>query len=64
MEKNEKIDKFLKEYGELVKKHGVDFAPWPQLIPDHDGCFKITVQNIPIDLSERAKEIEKGFIVK
>jgi hypothetical protein len=39
---------FLNGYGELVKKHGIDFASYPVFVPDGQGGFKIIVQNTPV----------------
>lgn len=59
MKQNEKIEKFLKEYGELVKKYNVDFAPYPLFVPSERGEFKVVCQNTPVDLDEINK---KDFI--
>ena len=59
MEKNNKIKKFIEAYGELVKKHGVDFAQYPMWIPDEKGGFRLIIQNTPVDLDEAKKG---GFI--
>lgn len=62
--KESKINDFLSEYGELVKKHGIDFASYPVFVPDENGAFKIICQTTPIDLSEIKKANNKdGFIV-
>lgn len=50
-ERKEKGEAFLKEYGELVGKHQVDFATYPVFVPDGQGGFKIVVQSTPIDIS-------------
>lgn len=44
----EELQSFVKEYGELVKKHQVDFASYPVFVPDGNGGFKVIVQNTPI----------------
>jgi len=49
----ERSESFIKEYGELVKKHQVDFASYPMFVPDGQGGFKISVQTTPIDLKNR-----------
>ena len=54
-----KIQEFLKEYGELTKKYNVDFAAFPVYMPNEKGTFDLTIQTQPIDLSERKKK--KGF---
>ena len=61
-ERKEKGTAFMKEYGELVAKHQIDFATYPVFIPDGQGGFKIVVQSTPIDISEQAKK--SPFIAK
>jgi len=51
--RQEAIKDFVKEYGELVAKHGVDFACYPVYIPDGSGGFKVTVQNTPVDIKNQ-----------
>lgn len=63
MENNKKIEKFVEEYGNLVKKHGVDFATFPQFIPDGTGGFKIICQTVPVDM-EQQKKAKEDFIAK
>lgn len=55
-ERKEKGEAFLKEYGELVAKHQIDFATYPMFIPDGQGGFKIVVQSTPIDISQQPKK--------
>lgn len=55
-ERREKGEVFLKEYGELVEKHQVDFATYPVFIPDGQGGFKIVVQSTPVDISNQPKK--------
>ena len=47
---DERAKEFIKEYGELVKKHNIDFATFPQWVPDGQGGFRTIVQNQPIDM--------------
>ncbi len=47
-ETKKEIDAFMTEYGELVKKHQVDFASYPMWIPDGQGGFKCIVQSTPV----------------
>lgn len=61
--RQEKATAFLKDYGELVEKHKMDFATYPVFIPDGQGGFKIVVQNTPVDLPE-PKPTESPFIAK
>ena len=56
-ERKEKGTAFMKEYGELVEKHQVDFATYPVFIPDGQGGFKIVVQSTPIDLSKKPEPL-------
>lgn len=43
---------FVKEYGELVQKHGIDFATYPVCtpIPNSPGYFGLVMQNTPVDV--------------
>lgn len=54
-EDKEKAEAFLKEYGELVVKHNMDFANYPVYIPDGQGGFRTVVQSTPVDMSKMAK---------
>lgn len=54
-EVNTRIKAFVDEYGELVKKHDVDFATYPVFVPDGQGGFKIVCQTTPVDMSNRPK---------
>lgn len=56
-ERAEKGTAFMKEYGELVEKHQVDFATYPVFIPDGQGGFKIVVQSTPIDISKKPEPL-------
>lgn len=51
-EQTKKVQAFLDDYSELVKKHQLDFANYPMFIPDGQGGFKVIVQSTPIDISE------------
>jgi len=51
-ELNERFNGFIKEYGDLVMKHKVDFASYPMFVPDGQGGFKIVCQNTPVDISQ------------
>ncbi len=50
------IQKFLEEYGELVKKYSVDFISLPVFVPSEQGEFKIIIQTSPVDLQELKKQ--------
>ena len=60
---NTKISDFLKEYGELVAKHKVDFVNFPMFVPGENGEFKIMIKTEPVDL-ELMEKAKKGFISK
>lgn len=51
-----RVDAFVKEYGELVEKHNVDFANYPAYIPDGNGGFRVIVQTVPVDVSKQPKK--------
>lgn len=50
-EQKARIDLFLKEYGELVEKHHVDFINFPQYLPDGSGGWKLMLQTTPMDIT-------------
>lgn len=67
MNKEEKIKKFMAEYGALVEKYQVDFANFPVFMPREDGkgAFDIRIQTVPVDLEELKKhQLDKSFISK
>ncbi len=49
----ERINTFVKEYGELVALHKIDFATYPVYVPDGNGGFKVVVQNTPVDITNQ-----------
>lgn len=51
-EQNDRVNGFIKDYGELVKKYKVDFASYPMFVPDGQGAFKILCQSTPVDISK------------
>jgi len=53
---NERVNVFLKEYGELVSKHGIDFACYPTYVPDGKGGFQTIVQNTPVDIKNQPRK--------
>jgi hypothetical protein len=61
-----RIKAFLKEYGDLVQKHDIDFANYPVFAPDGKGAFTIIVQSTPIDRREMAVKspMSEEFISK
>lgn len=50
-EQKKRGEDFMKEYGELVKKHNYDFAAYPVFVPDGQQGFKVVIQQTPIDIS-------------
>lgn len=53
---DDRAKEFVKEYGELVKKHQIDFASYPSFIPDGQGGFRVVVQNTPVDITNQPKK--------
>lgn len=53
----ERAEAFLKEYGELVKKHQIDLATFPQYVqhPDGKGTFLTVVTPTTVDLKYQAQ---------
>ncbi len=56
------IDAFLKEYGELVAKHKVDFVTYPLWQPDSKGGWMMTIQNQAV--STKDQPIKSPFVAK
>jgi shikimate 5-dehydrogenase len=57
----ERAATFIKEYGELVKKHEVDFSAYPQLVPK-DGVFVTVINTTTVDMKN--KPVPSGFVEK
>lgn len=57
---------FVKEYGELVQKHQVDFIQYPMFVPKKDdekrSVFEVVLQNQPIDLKQVA--VKSPFVTQ
>jgi hypothetical protein len=53
---------FIKEYGELVQKHQIDFATYPQWVPDGQGGFKTIIQNQAMDVTPKEESIPTPFV--
>ena len=53
---------FIKEYGELVKKHKMDFVNYPAFVPDGiaDGGFKLIIQSGPVDVQDQP--VQSSFV--
>lgn len=55
-ELNERVNAFMKAYGELVTTHGIDFASYPVFIPNGRGGFDIVIQNTPVDVKNHPQK--------
>lgn len=64
-EHEEKINSFLKEYGELVQKHQIDFASYPQYVPSsaNPGEWGVKIVTVPISVQQPVLS-PKEFISK
>jgi hypothetical protein len=51
----ERATAFMADYGEIVKKHGMDFASYPVYVPDGAGAFKVIIQTTPVDITASPK---------
>lgn len=60
MPSQEEQEAFIKEYGELVAKHHIDFAAFPMFIPDGAGSFKIAIQTQAV--STKDQPVKSPFI--
>lgn len=49
----QRIADFMKEYGELVAKHQVDFVNYPMFQPNEKGKWEIVIQTQPISTKDR-----------
>lgn len=47
-----RADAFIKDYGDLVAKHNIDFAHYPVYMPDGAGGFRTVLQTAPVDISK------------
>lgn len=52
----EKQEAFIKEYGDLVTKHNMDFAYYPAYVPLPDGGFKTIIQTTPIAVNPESHD--------
>lgn len=55
-EAKERVDAFIVDYKSLIEKHEVDFAAFPQYIPDGVGGFRTIVQTVPVDTRNQPKK--------
>ena len=60
-EDTKKAAEFLKEYGELVKKHGIDIIAYPTYVPDKEGGWKLIINTQPVPSKEEG--IKSPFVV-
>lgn len=51
----ERAKDFVAEYGDLVKKHNIDFATYPMFVPDGQNGFKVMIQNTPVDTTPKGE---------
>jgi len=56
-----RVDAFLSEYSELVKKHDIDFINYPMFQPDGQGNWKIVINTQPVDT--RSQPRKSPFVV-
>lgn len=52
-EEKKSIELFVKEYGELVQKHQVDFVHLPVFVPVQGGDWIVRLQHQAISLKNR-----------
>lgn len=55
-EAKERIEAFIKDYGELVEKHKVDFVMFPMFVPDGNNGFRVVIQQQPVDTEQMAQK--------
>lgn len=46
----EKAKEFTDKYKALTTEYGVDFASIPAYIPDGEGCFKLIIHSMLVEL--------------
>jgi len=51
-------EEFVKEYGELAKKHNMDFANYPIYVPNEDGSFKTMIQTVTVEMAIKSNFME------
>lgn len=50
---SKKVAEFMAAYGELTRKHGVDFIAIPEYIPNEKGTFELTIRTIPVETEQK-----------
>lgn len=61
-EVQQRANDFIKRYGDLVKETKMDFASFPQYVPDGQGGFRTIIQNTPVDITNQP--VKSPFIQK
>jgi hypothetical protein len=56
----ERIDAFIKDYGELRNKHKIDIASAPSFVPNDRGTWELVINMQPVDISNEL--IKSPFI--
>ena len=65
IQKNRRVEDFMKEYRALTQKYRVDMMSYPVFVPTEKGKWEIMLQAQPVDLDEVKKaELDKAFISK
>lgn len=44
---------FIERYGKLVEETKMDFASYPTFVPDGQGGFRVVIQSVPMDVTNR-----------
>lgn len=59
-EVQDRIDAFVKDYGEMRSKHKVDIAAAPSFVPNDRGTWELMINMQPVDISNEL--IKSPFI--
>ena len=59
-EKQQKIEAFTAEYGELVKKHGIDILAYPSFRPNESGTWELIINTQAVPVKEQS--IKSPFV--
>lgn len=54
-ESQKRIENFVKEYGDLVKKYDVDFIGYPSFLPVTNSAWGINISLQPTDTKNLSK---------
>jgi hypothetical protein len=52
-EQQKKTEEFLKDYGELVKKHGIDILAYPSFRPNDNGTWEVVIHTQAVPAKEQ-----------